>query len=453
MVAKKKSGIEQLDLYTEEENILGVSEYLDTLNDFISEKKTTIRGEISRVTERGRAVYFTLLDKDDRSALNCLIWTSVLSSQGITLRDGMEVTVNGYPNIYKPTGRLSFMARRIGLVGEGALKAAFEKLKKRLEEEGYFEPARKRPIPPYIHSIGLITADGREAQKDFLTFLGAYGYRIRFIDVRVEGINALDSIVGAIRWFNENTRDVEALVVTRGGGGLESLQAFNSEEIARAIYSSRIPVISAVGHENDVTICDMVADFRASTPTHAGQYLSQPWRDAEDKIMSIETSMASAIRHKITGLRESLSFFENSFTAGFEARLSSAGKRLAYQSNLLSRSFRELIGRMRQAEYRFAANLSSIARALDRRRQELSERLRVMDSESARWILSLGRRLDEAEARLNQNDPSLKLKQGYSIVKDKKGAIIKSARQVAPGDIISVRTYEGGLDSKVEKTY
>lgn len=450
-MARKKETVEQISLLDQEEKVLGVSEYLDTLNGYLGGYEATIQGEISRVTERGRAVYFTLLDKEDRSALNCLIWTSQLYARAIELKDGMEVIVSGHPNLYKPTGRLSFMARHIGLVGEGALKAAFEKLKSRLEGEGYFDAARKRPIPPYIHSIGLITAEGREAQKDFLTFLGSYGYKIRFIDVRVEGINALDSIIGAIRWFNENTKDVEALVITRGGGGLESLQAFNTEEIAKAIFSSRIPVISAVGHENDVTICDMVADFRASTPTHAGQYLVQPWREAEEKVGSAGRNMIAIYRQTLMGAGERLGFYRKNMVQGFEQSLAAKAMHIGNQSVLLMRSFRNLILRVRQIESHFGTHLEKITAEIARRKELLRSTGSVFEHESARWFFSLGKKVALLDEKLRQNDPLRRLRQGYSIVKGKDGRIIKSAKQAREGDIITVSTSDGSYHSKVQK--
>lgn len=451
MPRKKKETAEQISLLDQEEKVLGVSEYLDTLNGYLGGYEATIQGEISRVTERGRAVYFTLLDKEDKSALNCLIWTSQLYARAIELRDGMEVIVSGHPNVYKPTGRLSFMARHIGLVGEGALKAAFEKLKLRLEGEGYFDMARKRPIPPYIRTIGLITAEGREAQKDFLTFLGSYGYKIRFIDVRVEGINALDSIVNAVRWFNENTQDVEALVITRGGGGLESLQAFNTEEIAKAIFSSRIPVISAVGHENDVTICDMVADFRASTPTHAGQYLSQPWRDAEDMVNGFGQNMIAVFRQRLKSARESLGYYRQTMISGFAQHLEHEMRHLDSQSVILMRSFRNVILRVRQIEYRFSAHIGKIAAEIARQKELLRATGAVFNQESVRWFAALQKKIDSLDGQLQQNDPQRRLKQGYSIVTGKGNRIIKSARQTVPDDIITVQTFDGSFHSKVEK--
>jgi exodeoxyribonuclease VII large subunit len=245
--------------YEAGERAINVGEYIRTLNTLLRPVEAVVQGEINRVTERGVGIYFTLRDKKENAVLNCVVWRNRLNSMGIDLKEGMEVKVAGYTEVYALYGKLSFMTQYIVPVGEGALKLASEKLKKELEQAGYFDLHRKRALSPHVQNIGLITSDGSAAQKDFLTHLGQHGYKIRFYDVRVEGIKSVENIVQAIRWFNEHTSDTEVLVLTRGGGSLESLQAFNTLEVARAIYSSKIPVLAAIGHEQDMTVADLVA--------------------------------------------------------------------------------------------------------------------------------------------------------------------------------------------------
>lgn len=285
------------------DKVYGIGEFLEQINLLLAPIHITIQGEINSVTERGSAVYFTLSDPKEKATLNCIVWKNKMRSFGFELREGLEIKVVGAPNIYKPFGKFSFTADYISPVGEGALKQALEQLKLQLETEGYFASERKRPIPSYIQSLGLITSEHGDAKKDFLTHVGNHGISIRFFDVRVEGVQSIPTIVQAIRWFNEHMPETEVLVLTRGGGSLESLQSFNSLEVARAIFSSRIPVLSAVGHENDVSIADLVADLRASTPTHAGKILGTPWEQAPEKIDTMQNEMLYAFRqtaHKLT---------------------------------------------------------------------------------------------------------------------------------------------------------
>ncbi len=318
--AKKPPAVSLHDqLFTDK--VYGIGEFLENINLLLAPIHITIQGEINSVTERGSAVYFTLSDPKEKATLNCIVWKNKMRSFGFDLREGLEVKVVGAPNIYKPFGKFSFTADYISPVGEGALKQALELLKKQLEADGYFAPERKRPIPPYVQSIGLITSEHGDAKKDFLTHVGSHGMSVRFFDVRVEGAQSIPSIVQAIRWFNEQMPDTEVLVLTRGGGSLESLQSFNSLEVARAIFSSRIPVLSAVGHENDVSIADLVADLRASTPTHAGKILGTPWEQAEEKIDTIQNDMLYAFRHTAHKLNLKLQSVQQQMLYAYEQRL------------------------------------------------------------------------------------------------------------------------------------
>lgn len=223
-----------------EEKIFSVSEYLDYLNEILIPARAIIHGEVGRVDNRERYTFFTL--KDEEAVINCFAWQSRLESFGVELKEGLELKVEGFPQVFKRRGNLNFEVEHVGLVGEGALKQAFELLKKKLAIAGFFALERKKILPKYIERIGLVTSDFGDAKNDFLTHLGKFGFKIYFYDVRVEGLYTIDDIVKAIRWFNENLLDIEVLVLTRGGGSLESLQAFNSEAVAKAIFGSKIPI-------------------------------------------------------------------------------------------------------------------------------------------------------------------------------------------------------------------
>jgi len=257
------------------EKIFTVSEFLEFLNNILTPCQATIKGEVGeRIDSYPGYTFFNLLDKK-KSILKCFAFKEVISGLGIPLEPGMEIKVTGYPEIRKNRGELKFQIQRIELIGEGVLKKQYEILKKRLEAAGYFAPERKKPIPEFCENIGLITSEyGKGAKKDFLTHLGNFGFKVFFYDVRVEGSFSLYEIIEAIRWFNTNLPYIDVLVLTRGGGDWESLSPFNSEEIVKTIFASKIPIITGIGHENDQTLADLAADFRASTPTHAAKVLT-----------------------------------------------------------------------------------------------------------------------------------------------------------------------------------
>ena len=284
-----------------------VSEFLQFLNTSLREANVTVTGEITgRINRRGGVTYFTIHDQSEDASMTCMGFNSIMDKLGIELEEGMSVKVSGYPEIWKRNGMFSFKAFQIMLAGEGTLKRQFEALKRKLEGEGLFSEEYKKPLPGFIKSVGLITAQDREAQNDFLKHLARVGINVLLFDVRVEGASAVQQVSEAIEYFNKNKADVEVLVITRGGGSLESLSAFNSEDIARAIFASRIPVITAIGHERDVTIADFVADVRASTPTDSAKIISADWESAPLTLQNISTALATDVAHFFERLRADL---------------------------------------------------------------------------------------------------------------------------------------------------
>lgn len=280
---------------------LTVSEFLKTLNQNLRRYRVLVAGEITgRVNRRGAVTYFSLHDAEEEAVLQCMAFNNILDAVGIQLEEGMAIKVGGYPEIWERSGGFSFKVFEVLLTGEGALKRQFEMLMKKLEAEGLFSPEHKTPIPNFAKYIGLITAADREAMNDFVTHLAPHGLTIELHDVRVEGARAVEQIVEAIKYFNEEQQEIEVLVLTRGGGSLESLQAFNSELVARAIFASRIPIICGVGHERDVSIADFVADMRASTPTHAAKIISESWERGALELDQLAERLSGNIREHIT---------------------------------------------------------------------------------------------------------------------------------------------------------
>ena len=288
-------------------NELTVTEFLALVNQDIRRHNVTVFGEVTgRINRRGGVTYFTIHDQAEDASMTCMGFNSIMDKLGIELEEGMAVKVSGYPEIWKRSGMFSFKAFQIMLAGEGTLKRQFEALKRKLEAEGLFSPEYKKPLPNFIKSIGLITAQDREAQNDFLKHLAPVGISIILHDARVEGAQAIVQVCEAIEYFNKNSPETEVLVITRGGGSLESLSAFNSEDIARAIFASRIPVISAIGHERDVTIADFVADIRASTPTDAAKIISADWQSVPVTLKNTADSLSASVAYLFSMLRADL---------------------------------------------------------------------------------------------------------------------------------------------------
>jgi len=251
------------------------------LNEYISRILTNdpllgnipVKGEISNLKFHSSGhVYFSLIDKD--SKINCFLPSSYLRNIKYELGDGLEVTIYGNLNVYKKGGYYTLFVKNIEVSGEGNLAAAFELLKNKLDNEGLFDPKFKKPIPQFPKRIGVVTSETGAAVRDIIKIIQS---RTKLVDVivfpvLVQGQGAAQNIAETLDMINEKFADkIDTLIVGRGGGSMEDLWAFNEEVLARAVFRSKIPVISAVGHEIDFSICDFVADWRAETPTAAAE--------------------------------------------------------------------------------------------------------------------------------------------------------------------------------------
>lgn len=434
-----------------DEKVFTVYEYITYLNQILTPQVAQILGEITSVDDRGNYIFFTIHDKSQEASLKCFIWKNTLNGLGIELRQGMEVKISGFPKIYEKWGSLSFEVQYIGLVGEGALKLAFDKLKKRLHKEGYFTESRKKKIADYVQTIGLITSCFGDAQNDFVTHLGKYGFKILFYDVRVEGLYALDDITSAIRWFNENLIDIDVLVIARGGGSIERLQPFNCETIAKAIFSSKIPIISGIGHENDTTIADLVADIRASTPTHAARILSDPWRNAANLLNQTAKSITSIfLRNFKDNFLRIASYKENIVTAP-DKILKSRIQKLNNLQLILGSQFEGLIHQVKQIQTTFFNNWERLRSNFATIRNEIITQEKILFHEIDRWLKTISINLQNLGQKLHLGNPTVRLRQGYSIILNTERKIIKSSKQIKIGDSLNLKFYQGRATSKVER--
>ncbi len=446
--------MEQPDIFSllpEKETVMSVAQFLDMVNDLLQPLSLTVRGEVSSVQERPSGTYFSISDTEEQAKLDCVLWKRNSEYYRSIIKVGAEVQIAGSPNIYKPFGKLSFIASHITPVGEGALQAAFEALKRQLEKEGYFAQDRKRQIPLFVEKIGLVTSEFGDAKKDFVTHLGNYGFKIQFHDARVEGVNAIPSIIKAIDWFNTNVTDIDVLVITRGGGSLESLQAFNSLEVAQAIFSSRIPVISAIGHENDVSISDMVADVRASTPTHAGKIISQNWMMAEERVDTIDREVTGSFQSSARRLQHQYEQIQlrmfNSFTHALQHKKNS----LTMASNGMISNFKSIFTRFERLE-------QSIANKSALMQQQANSSLQLLQTMEQKVFTTFSMQLKQQDQKLStfqqlidSADPAKRLKQGYSMTFTKDGQLVKDIKQLRLDDTIKTNVANGSVFSKVTK--
>jgi exodeoxyribonuclease VII large subunit len=416
-----------VDNNPEQEKTYTVSDYLDNVNSKLSEARAKIKGEVSSVSLKGH-LYFSLKDKDDGSVLNCFMWANDYEMCGVEIKEGMELTVHGFPEIYKPSGRFNFRTSAVELVGEGALKKAYEELKKKLEGEGLFEEARKKPIPDYPHKIGLITSRDGAVINDFLNNIGRFGYKVTFVDSRVEGMMAVKDLINAVKYFQ--SKPVDVLVVIRGGGSLESLQAFNNEALIREIVKLPMPVLCGIGHDKDVPLLSYVADKAVSTPSIVAKEINKSWERAVDRLEYHETTIISK----------------------YEGVLRDNKYRLDNVSVQMKEFYQSIFKRFEQCEQSLKNLFYNISYTLKKDREQLNKMPKALAYYFKKLVAETSKAIDNFEKSLYQNNPERQLKLGYSIVtlNDK---VVKSSSQVQKGDVLKIKVKDGKIHSKVEEIF
>jgi exodeoxyribonuclease VII large subunit len=434
----------------DEDKTYTVSDYLNTINLKLSEVGTCkIKGEVSSVNFKNH-LYFSLKDKDDGSVLSCFMWANDYDVCGVEIKEGMELTIHGFPEIYKLSGRLNFRTKAIELVGEGALKKAYDELKKKLESEGLFEEARKKPIPDYPQRIGLITSRDGAVINDFMSNIGRFGYKITFVDSRVEGIMAVKDLISAVQYFKDKSVDV--LVIIRGGGSLESLQAFNNEALIREIINLSMPVLCGIGHDKDVPLLSYVADKAVSTPSIVAKEINKSWERAIDRLDYYETAIISKYGEILKDCKYKLEkasfqikdFFENIFNK-FEQYQQDIKNIVVNVSHII-----------RHEKYRIQKIEESLVddynRILSRTEEKLEKFPKIITDYFSKFILETNRTINTFEKYLNQNNPERQLKLGYSIV-TLNGKVVKSANQIKKGDILISKLGEGKVQSEAQEIF
>jgi len=433
-----------------------VSELTAKIRDLLAKNFTdiTVKGEISNCREaQSGHVYFTL--KDDRSQVRCVFFKQ--QQRGIKFRpeDGLQMTVRGSISVYETRGEYQIYVENLEPIGLGALQLAFEQLKKRLEAEGLFDPARKKPLPLLPSRIGIVTSPRGAAVRDVVRILTRRfpNVHLTVYPVRVQGEGSAEEIVKALKFFNAR-KLVDVLIVARGGGSMEDLWAFNEEIVARAIFASEIPVISGVGHETDFTIADFVADVRASTPSAAAELVVQTRAQFDKHIADLRETLAGLIRYRLLELSRRV--HELSARRGFRRPLDLLRQQRQRADEMTSRLALGLRARLEQSRKRFTAAHLRIA-SFDFRVKIAAFRLRLekrsadLDLRAERLLRAKRDRLEKLTLQLQERSPLRVLERGYAIATDAAGNLLRDAAQVALGDTVAIQLHRGRLTTEVKR--
>ncbi|MFH0992298.1 MAG: exodeoxyribonuclease VII large subunit [bacterium] len=371
-------------------------------------QRVWLQGEISNFKRHTSGhLYFTL--KDEGAQISAVMWRSRIQNLSMNPADGMKVIARGAITVYPPRGNYQIDVDQLQPLGIGELQQAFERLKQKLASEGLFDEAHKKPLPEYPERIGIITSPTGAAIKDILSVLSRRfpSLEILFTPVLVQGSGAAEEIASAIRAMNEYG-NVDVLIVGRGGGSLEDLWAFNEEIVAREIFASKIPVVSAVGHEIDFSIADFVADLRAPTPSAAAELVVKDRRELIEVIGNICYTLRDNLTHRIDTLRNRIQSIVSSYSFN-------RPKDLLHQSM-----------------------------------QRLDELDRSMALSMIRMLNDAQQRSRHLQARLGSVNPDDVLKRGYTIIR-KEGRVVSSVRRVTGGDDVQIQFHDGTVLTKVQR--
>lgn len=391
-----------------------------------------IEGEISNLkSPQSGHLYFSL--KDDKSQISAVLFRGNRNSTGFAIKDGIKVRACGTISIYTASGAYQIICRKLEEAGKGSLQEAFEKLKRKLREEGLFDPKRKKQLPVLPQHIGVVTSVTGAAIRDILNVAKRRFPNLHIIiaPVMVQGSDAARQIAHAIDFFNERG-GIDVMIIGRGGGSLEDLQAFNEECVARAIARSNIPIISGVGHETDFTISDFAADVRAPTPSAAAEILVGQKEGFEEYLRQYEHRLKQSFKAIYIGRKH---------------RLTVASKSYVFREpgNLLKRH-RQTLHKLRDAmAYRVTDTLRGAQQRVDECNIKRGYALK-RDAESA------ANTLRHLHAQLSALNPRRVLERGYSITRDSRGRILRSIEQTDPKEELHTRLADGTIISKTVRT-
>lgn len=440
-----------------------------TVRDLVSTVRTAVERQYSDIFVEGEIsnfrpassghLYFTLKDGD--AQLRIVMFRTQARLLRFKPADGMQIIARGRVTVYEARGELQLSAEYLEPKGAGALQVAFEQLKAKLAEEGLFDASRKKPMPAMPQRIGIVTSPQGAAIQDMLNILKRRheSVHVYIFPAQVQGEAAAGEVASGVKYFNSPAAEktlgakVDVIIVARGGGSVEDLWAFNNEGLARAIASSDIPVISAVGHETDFTIADFVADMRAPTPSAAAELVIESKHQLSERVAGMHIRLGRAIRYRLLTARSH--FVSLAQHAAF-ARIRDLFNRrqqhldeLTYKlAGAQSRSIAQLRSRLSVADSRLRAHdlrrvLASLRREGDAASARLSTTMRQQ-------IAQRRARLDQAAARLVALSPLNILERGYALVFDAAGNVVKDASLLSAGDAISARLAHGTFTATIK---
>jgi len=411
-----------------------------------------VTGEISgtRLAASGH-YYFTLKEQD--AQLRCVCFRQTARYLKFKAQDGVAVIARGRIDVYEVRGEYQLLVETLEPQGRGTLQLAFEQLKKKLAAEGLFDQARKRPIPAFPRRIGIVTSPSGAAIRDLLNILERRfpGLHIRLFPAQVQGEGAVEDVCRGIEHFGASGW-ADVVIVGRGGGSLEDLWTFNEEAVARAIAACPVPVISAVGHETDVTIADFVADLRAPTPSAAAELVVGTRQHVVERIEAAEAKLRQSLRYRLADALRKL------HQRGIERATSLLSRRIGRALQRVDEVDYELRARMRSLLVLARAHwgeLDAHLKALDLRlrfaqtRQKLEAADRTAAETMRASLTRARRRYEPLAAELQQLSPLRVLDRGYAIVQDDQGRILKDAADAPPPSAIAVRLARGRLKARV----
>ena len=452
-MAEKMSPL-QLPLMPER-RLWTVSELTARIRDLLAREFTDVQveGEISNchAAQSGHC-YFTL--KDAKAQIKCVCFRQQLMRLKFRPEDGLHVTVRGSVSVYETRGEYQIYVEHLEPVGRGALQLAFEQLKRRLEEEGLFDPERKKPLPVLPRCVGLITSPTGAAVRDVVRILRRRFPNLHLIlyPVRVQGEGAAAEIVDAIKYFDRKQL-ADVIILARGGGSLEDLWAFNEEPLARAMSACTIPIITGVGHETDFTIADFVADMRASTPSAAAELVVRSRQEFDRHLAELRHKLAQWVRYLLSQRRHQMrDLIAHRGFRELEDLLRRHRQRTDELTSHLADGLRSRLDRLRRrfttagtrlVAVDLRARLRSFALRLEQRSGSLGARVE-------RVLVAKRKRLDRLRLQLEERNPLRVLERGYAVCYDANGNVLQSSDGVGVGDSIRVQLSRGRLSAEVK---
>lgn len=404
-------------------------------------------GEISNFKRHSQSGHCYFVLKDEGAILNATLWNSRYQELKFTPQDGQKVLAQGRITVYEPRGNYQFDVFEMQPYGIGELQLAFEQLKEKLRKEGLFERRFKKPLPEFPMKVAIITSETGAVIRDFKTVTAKRFpiAKIYLLPVRVQGPGSVEDVCRALEFANSSGYDFDVIVLARGGGSLEDLWTFNEEAVARAVFKSQIPVVSAIGHEVDFTICDFVADLRAPTPSAAAEMIFPDRADLLERLKQIEYNLHYDVKDRIRNLKDTLdSLSKNYFfnkprdiLLDYKIRLDDMYKDLSNMVNNRLKGFKDTVEnserllRQLKASFRFKNYRLTMDESYNRLKRSVNNRL-----------MGLKTAVDGIEKVFQQINPELTLKRGYTYILRDNKAITRS-KELKTSDEVEIVFYDG----------